>query len=337
MPAHARDHARDAREGGSRARRKVAGAPAQFATPSRVSEIQRQRILAAMAEVSSEHGVGHVTVAHIVARSGVSRRTFYELFRDREDCLLEALDQALARTSAVVLAAYERERSWSDRVRAALGALLGFFDEEPALARLCIVESLGAGPLALKRRTKVVRAMIAAIDEGRAGVKPDRQPPPLTAEGVVGAVLAVIHARLQAEAAPPALSSLAPSLMAMIVHPYLGQRASQRELVQAPPRARQRPRARRDPLEGLDMRLTYRTVRVLVAIASTPDASNRGVAAAAGIADQGQISKLLARLQSLGLIHNRGEGQPKGGPNAWALTPKGQEVERSIRMESASG
>jgi DNA-binding IclR family transcriptional regulator len=79
------------------------------------------------------------------------------------------------------------------------------------------------------------------------------------------------------------------------------------------------------------MRLTYRTVRVLIAIAANPRASNRGVAAAAGIADQGQISKLLNRLQSLGLTRNEGEGQPKGGPNAWALTPKGQEVERSIR------
>ena len=56
-----------------------------------------------------------------------------------------------------------------------------------------------------------------------------------------------------------------------------------------------------------------------------------GVAAAAGIADQGQISKLLTRLQNLGLIANEGEGQPKGAPNAWALTPKGTEVERSIR------
>ena len=79
------------------------------------------------------------------------------------------------------------------------------------------------------------------------------------------------------------------------------------------------------------MRLTYRTVRVLCAIADHPSASNREVASAAGIADQGQISKLLARLQSLGLIRNEGLGQPRGAPNAWGLTAKGVEVERSIR------
>ena len=120
--------------------------------------------------------------------------------------------------------------------------------------------------------------------------------------------------------------------MASIVLPYLGQSAAERELRQPNPLLQTKPRPHRDPLDGLDMRLTYRTVRVLIAIAAHPGASNREVAAAAGIADQGQISKLLARLQNLGLIRNGGQGQPKGAPNAWALTPTGVEVERSIRI-----
>jgi AcrR family transcriptional regulator len=49
----------------------------------KVSEIQRARILGAMTEVAAERGAANVTVAHVVARSGVSRRTFYELFEDR--------------------------------------------------------------------------------------------------------------------------------------------------------------------------------------------------------------------------------------------------------------
>ena len=83
------------------------------------------------------------------------------------------------------------------------------------------------------------------------------------------------------------------------------------------------------------MRLTYRTVRVLMAIAGHPDASNRTVAEASGISDQGQISKLLARLDSLGLAKNTGQGHPKGAPNAWQLTPRGQEVEQAIRLQTA--
>jgi DNA-binding MarR family transcriptional regulator len=88
-------------------------------------------------------------------------------------------------------------------------------------------------------------------------------------------------------------------------------------------------------LKELDMRLTYRTVRVLIAIGSHAGASNRQVGEAAGIADQGQISKLLARLDGLGLIENRGAGHSRGEANAWRLSEKGQEVERTIRAEAA--
>jgi AcrR family transcriptional regulator len=338
-------------------RRKTAGAPPEFSTPSRVSEIQRQRILAAMAEVTAEQGAAGVTVAHIVARSGVSRRTFYELFSDRDDCLLATLELAGRRAREAVEPAYRggagrspartpprgghpkghRQAGWREAMRAGLTALLGFFDEEPALARLCVVESLAAGPRALELRTRVVRALIDAVEGGRGESRPGgREAPPLTGEGVVGAVLAVIHARLVEPSSKP-LSPLAPALMSMIVAPYLGPASAEKELQQPAPQLKTKPRPRRDPLDGLDMRLTYRTVRVLIAIADHPRASNRGVASAAGIADQGQISKLLMRLQNLGLIHNEGEGQPKGAANAWALTAKGTEVERSIRMESASG
>ncbi len=303
---------------------------AELPARSRVSEIQRQRLLSGMAQVAAERGAGTVTVAHIVARSGVSRRTFYELFSDREDCLLAALDQAIARAGEAVLPAYESSERWRERIRASLAALLRFFDEEPDMARLCVVESLGSGPRALERRTAIVALLIAAVDGGRGEARRAKDAPPLTAEGVVGAVLAVIHARLVEPRRKP-LAPLTPALMSMIVQPYLGQASAEKELERPAPQLQTKSRPQRDPLDGLDMRLTYRTVRVLIAIAANPRASNRGVAAAAGIADQGQISKLLTRLQNLGLIANAGAGQAKGAPNAWVLTAKGAEVERSMR------
>jgi DNA-binding PadR family transcriptional regulator len=79
------------------------------------------------------------------------------------------------------------------------------------------------------------------------------------------------------------------------------------------------------------MRLTYRTLRVLTAISEQPGASNREVAVHAEVADQGQISKLLARLERLGLIQNTGEGQPSGEPNAWLLTSRGEEILNASR------
>jgi DNA-binding MarR family transcriptional regulator len=86
-----------------------------------------------------------------------------------------------------------------------------------------------------------------------------------------------------------------------------------------------------DPMAGLEMRLTYRTVRVLSAIRERPRASNRQVANGAGIADQGQISKLLSRLEGLGLIENVDRVQGKGAPNEWCLTERGERVEQATR------
>lgn len=75
-----------------------------------------------------------------------------------------------------------------------------------------------------------------------------------------------------------------------------------------------------DRLRKLGMRPTNRTLWVLTAIGRFPGASNREVARAAGVFDDGQISKLLKRLAGLGLIENRGEGGVKGKANAWWLT-----------------
>ena len=87
------------------------------------------------------------------------------------------------------------------------------------------------------------------------------------------------------------------------------------------------------------MRLTYRTVRVLTAVAdlggrgSYP--SNREIGAGAGMEDQGQISKLLARLQRLELIHNTRAESARGAPNAWGLTERGWDVQRAIAGQTS--
>jgi AcrR family transcriptional regulator len=301
----------------------------------RISDIQRARMLAAMAQVACERGVANVTVAHVVARSGVSRRTFYEIFEDREDCFLAAFDEAIGRACEYVLPAYRAGGRWWDRIRSALTALLQFLDEEPFRGRLLVVETLGAGPTALQRRRQALARIIAALDEGRGKMKASgAQPPPLTAEGVAGAVLAVVHTRMLERDTQPLLG-LANQLMAIIVLPYAGAAASRRELARASP-GKPRPvrPPRHDPLTELEMRLTYRTIRVLMAVGADPGSSNRKVADTAGISDPGQISKLLARLHQFGLIEKAGAGRARGEPNAWRLTQKGQGVEHAIAAQT---
>ncbi len=315
-----------------------------------LAEIQRARMLAALVDVVAERGAANLTVTHIVARSGVSRRTFYEIFEDREDCLLCALENAVARLASGVEDAYERPGPWRARIRASLVVLLKLLDDDPDIARLLIVESLAAGPRALAYRERVLAPIIAAVDEGRAEAKRATGPPRLTAASVVGGALSVLHSRLLADAprsrraekssagssdssSTPRLRlvELTSSLMSMIVLPYLGQAAAQKEMQRPAPRRQEAPRERlKDPLGDLDMRLTYRTVRVLAAVATNPASSNRQLGQTAGIEDQGQISKLLARLRKLGLIENTDPDPGKGAPNAWTLTTAGHGIIQTI-------
>jgi AcrR family transcriptional regulator/DNA-binding MarR family transcriptional regulator len=301
-----------------------------------LGDIQRGRIVSAMLDVASELGAGNATVARVVARSGVSRRTFYEQFPDREECFLAAFDYAVAQLAAVVVPAYEQPGTWQARIRAALAVLLEALDSQPAVARVVLAESLGAGPKALARRRNVQLQIIPILDLPRAGAKRSAAPPPLTAEGIAGGVLSLIHSRLLSGEGP--FVELLNPLMAMIVLPYLRPAAARRELARPVPPAAPASNGHRDrtsdPLRNLDMRLTYRTIRVLEAIGALggqgSHPSNRQVADAAGIRDQGQVSKLLARLQQLGLIEKASEPHVKGEPNAWRLTPRGSEVRRVV-------
>jgi AcrR family transcriptional regulator/DNA-binding MarR family transcriptional regulator len=299
--------------------------------------IQRRRIVAAVVDVVCERGLEDTTVTDVVRRARVSRRTFYDLFDDRGDAFLAAFEDGVRRAQNRVVPAFEAERGWAGRVRAGLVELLGFFDDEPEVARLCVVDSLAAGPAVLARRTEVLEAITRSVDgQAREALK-GSGPPELTAEGVVGGIAAVLHARLFEHRSGPLVDLTGP-LMGMIVLPYAGRAAATRELARptysavAPEKARSngKPSAR-SPLEDLEMRVTYRTLRVLAAIAAEPGASNRDIADHAGVKDQGQISKLLTRLERLDLIHNTGTGAPKGEPNAWTLTDKGQEIEAATR------
>jgi AcrR family transcriptional regulator len=296
-----------------------------------------------MADVMAERGAGAgaVTVADVIARADVSRTVFRELFADREACLLAAFELGVQSVGARMVAAYQSQRSWLDGIRAGLGAFLAFLEEEPALGRLLVIHAMGGGEEVLRRRAEVLATLAAAVDQGRLQVPQARQQPPgVIAEGVVGAVLAVIQGRLSADEPKP-LMELFGALASIIVLPYLGPTVARRELARPAPRTGAQPgtstRGQGEDEgdaaeEGVGARLTYRTARVLIAIGDYPGASNREVAERAGIVDQGQISKLLTRLDARGLIAKVGEGRTRGAPNSWQLSERGEAVAHSARV-----
>lgn len=294
-------------------------------------EAQRTRILEGMAEAMAERGArgSTVTVADVIARSHVSGAAFHEAFADREACMLAAFELGVDRARRRMLAGYDSQLRWLDAIKAGLAAFLCFLEDEPALGRLLVVHSMSGGERILRRRAEVLEALAAIIDRGRLELAPDKpQPATIAGEGVVGAVLTIIQNRLLADERSPEME-LFGALVGIIVLPYLGAGVARREMTRPAPRLRIDPATARGALESAvdrtaRLRLTDRTARVLTAIADFPGASNREVADRAGVVDQGQISKLLARLQERELIANTGNGRARGAPNSWRLTEHGE-------------
>ena len=328
----------------------------------------RSRLLSATFALVGERGYAGVSARSVSERAGVSNRTFYECFSDREDCFLAAFNHAVDGLESEVGVGWASEPGWVAGVRAGLAALLRALDREPAVGRLVFVEALGAGPRVLARRARVLESLAVVVDGGRESAKAPSGLPGLVAEGVVGATFGVIHARLL-ELRPEPLVELLGSLMATIVLPYRGSEVAARELTRPVPRSSMR-RRDGDDLSGRrgasrsksngpahpawrnDRRSTgspigqhasdrgrrpivrdrpappivvpVRTQLALVAVSGRPGLNNREVSEIIGLADQGQVSRMMRRLQEQGLIENT-QGA-KRQARAWRLTADGEAV-----------
>lgn len=182
---------------------------------------QRERILAAVADVASAASFAEMSVEDIISSAGVSRRTFYEHFKNKQDAFLAAYDEAAKQLLAAVRAAYERTKGFADRVRAGLDAFLGLLAADPAFARMCIVEVMAAGPEAVERRNDAMRAFAELIEENARELLDEEPPSPLTAETAVGGVYDVIYTRIQ-QGEVDKLPELAPDLVYSVLLPYVG-------------------------------------------------------------------------------------------------------------------
>ena len=194
------------------------GLPREF-----VLDNQRQRILTAVSEAVSEIGYAAMTVEDIIKAAGVSRRTFYEHFKSKEESFLASYEDISRQLMEAITAAFNRSDSFVTRVEDCMGAFLNLLAAEPAYANMCIVEVLVAGPAALERRDAVMREFAELIEKGAAEELPKpARPPALTSETLVGGVHEVIYSRiLRGETAQ--LPALLPDLTFSVLLPYMGR------------------------------------------------------------------------------------------------------------------
>jgi AcrR family transcriptional regulator len=185
---------------------------------------QRERIFAALAEAASAEGFPQTTVEHIVARAALSRRTFYEMFENKEDAFLSAYDEAAGRLICEVREAQRTETGFAGRMTAMLRTFLELLAASPAFARMCIVEVLAAGPVAIRRRNETMAAFAMLIQNAAQDV-PGRQPPPTTAEILVGGIHNSVYRRIARDETAE-LPGLLPELVHTALVPYLGEEAA---------------------------------------------------------------------------------------------------------------
>ena len=136
------------------------------------------------------------TVTDILARAGVSRRTFYEHFDDREACFLRAYDHVAQILSTAMLDLLSTNERWAEGLRDALDLFLRTVAAHPRLARACLVEILAAGPGGLDRRDASLAPFQQFIETGRSAAAEPATVPETVAETVVGGIVATVSMRV---------------------------------------------------------------------------------------------------------------------------------------------
>ncbi|MGN6816128.1 MAG: TetR/AcrR family transcriptional regulator [Solirubrobacterales bacterium] len=186
---------------------------------------QRERIITAFAAETSERGYRTVTVAHLVKRAGIARKTFYENFSSKEDCFLEAQKFAISSALKRVIEAAGQSEKWPEQVAAGLAAFLDYIVEEPALARTCMVDALAAGSISAERYEEALRPFIALLKLGRSVSSLGKKLPETMEEAIIGGIFWIIHRRLigcSVESVP----ELLPEIVEFALTPYLGAEAA---------------------------------------------------------------------------------------------------------------
>jgi AcrR family transcriptional regulator len=185
---------------------------------------QRERLLAGAARVCAERGYEGTTVARILVEAGVGRETFYELFEDRRDCVLEAHQVLLDDLIGQVREAYAGPGEWVERCRATIRTLLGWFAADPLAGRFLLVELPAVGPEFHERFEAGFDRFVEVIDAGLDPELPEPEPLPATSLAV-GAAISRVYGEV-AGGRTEELPRLLPSLTYEVLVPFLGEDAA---------------------------------------------------------------------------------------------------------------
>ena len=196
----------------------------QALPPEEVAADQRERLFEATIKGVNERGFVATTISDLVANAGVSRRSFYEHFENKEECLLATYDALIARLTARIVQAYDPKDEWTNQIEAIVQALFEASSDRPDAARLVSVEMGAAGPVGIERWARdaeLLTAFFTSVFEQAPG---EGSIPAPVARAIVGALRTILYSRVRRERSSRSLKlelqKLTPDVVAWIVSFY---------------------------------------------------------------------------------------------------------------------
>lgn len=175
-----------------------------------------------MTAVAARHGYAGATVARVIDWAGVSRATFYELFKDKEDCFHAAMELSLADAMGGIVAVYSPDKPWATMVRDAAAAFLELLASRPAFARMALVEAPSSGQRAFELYASGKRVLQSLLDRGRDDPVEEEAIPSSAGRAALAAAESLIVGQILA-GNTDRLPELLPDIVYITTVPYLGQ------------------------------------------------------------------------------------------------------------------
>jgi AcrR family transcriptional regulator len=193
---------------------------------------QRERLLVAIAATTAEKGYGATTIADICAAAGVSRATFYELFKDKDDCFHAAMELSLADAMGGIVAVYSPDKPWAKMVRDAATAFLELLASRPTFARMAMIEAPSAGGRSYELYASGKRVLQSLLERGRDDPMEEEAIPSSAARAALAAAESLVVGQILA-GNTERLPELLPDVVYITTVPYLGQEEALRQAREA--------------------------------------------------------------------------------------------------------
>lgn len=185
-----------------------------------VAENQRERLIAGIIAAVAENGYAETTIAAIIKAAGLSRKTFYQHFANKEECFGAAYEASLDYLRGGV-AGVEAGEDWGATVRARIERLLGLLAAEPELGSFFLIAPTSVGDQVVERHHEAMRELIGELTAGAPKAAGKGEPAGTREQALAGGISRLVVRKLSAGEAAQ-LPQLSAVLTELVLRPYLG-------------------------------------------------------------------------------------------------------------------